>query len=238
MNPDWSKAPEWADELAANPMQELAFVGGKGYSYLIGNGGIVEWGNPCAFKPGDFKLVQLRPKSWNGEGLPPVGITCEYIGGKHELPEPWPVEIIHHYHGGSAMAAAFLYTRNGGTRVAASIAENFRAIRTPEQIAADERLHAIRNVLTELCAGLEKFNVNVDCSHAIAATVEAMHDAGYRKPGEPMFFGIDYSQDVCAQRDELLTLARLLAGAETHAKAQRVRRKALELLAKIESAKP
>ncbi|MNE41370.1 hypothetical protein D3C80_1354380 [compost metagenome] len=58
----------------------------------------------------------------------------------------------------------------------------FRQIRTPEQIAADERLHKIRNACSDIAAKVEPWNNDIDCSHAMRAAIEAMIDAGYRKP--------------------------------------------------------
>ncbi len=59
--------------------------------------------------------------------------------------------------------------------------EMIKAIRTPEQIAADQRLHEIRNACTAINNKIEPFNTNIDCSMAIRMTIEAMIDAGYRK---------------------------------------------------------
>ena len=47
--------------------------------------------------------------------------------------------------------------------------------------AADERLQHIRNACSAINSKIERYNVSIDCSAAMRATVEAMIDAGYRK---------------------------------------------------------
>lgn len=58
----------------------------------------------------------------------------------------------------------------------------FRPIRTPEQVAADEREAAIERACADIEKRIEVFNVQLSYSLAIRATIEAMIDKGYRKP--------------------------------------------------------
>jgi len=60
----------------------------------------------------------------------------------------------------------------------------FRPIRTPEQIAADERTHEIRNALTTINSKV-KFPNDLVRGNILAAAVEAMIDAGCRKVEQP-----------------------------------------------------
>lgn len=97
---------------------------------------------------------------WNGEGLPPVGTLCEFCGGNSAPEDPRdkdlqdgdPVEIIAHFYDGDLHLAAFIFNpqlRNPG-RGMASVEQGaygcFRPIRTPEQIAAEERAAAIEEM--------------------------------------------------------------------------------------------
>lgn len=54
----------------------------------------------------------------------------------------------------------------------------------PEDVAksaADERLRQIRNASTAINLKIRAYNINLGCSVAIRATIEAMIDVGYRK---------------------------------------------------------
>lgn len=65
---------------------------------------------------------------WTGEGLPPVGAVCEYFSALGE----WKVcRIVAH----DGLYAVF----NSLNEYGAHIADGFRPIRTPEQIAAEDR---------------------------------------------------------------------------------------------------
>lgn len=187
MDIDWSKAPSWANAVVSSE----ACDAGHGIYW------VEAWGahNSPRQQVGknyrdnelcdmthighSWRLVERRPQAskWDGNGLPPVGITCEYIGRKHGMLEPHPVEIIHHYHGGAAMVAAFLYTRDDQTRVAASIADNFRPILTPDQIATKARQDAIAAMLID--AGITRSAFDGDPEAEVWCA--ALHDAGYRK---------------------------------------------------------
>lgn len=72
---------------------------------------------------------------------------------------------------------------DGGWHSLASPAPKQEVIQIPQadQVAADERLHLIKNACTDISKAIEHYNLSLDCSAAIRATVEAMIDAGYRK---------------------------------------------------------
>lgn len=121
---------------------------------------------------------------WNGEGLPPVGTVCEYQCGYVEQPyRHAECTVIAHFVGESGKSlAAFTYVAHDGVvQLGRGTAELFRPIRTPEQIAADRRLQDIADALTATSKAVDPWNVDIDCSSAIRATVEAMIDAGYCK---------------------------------------------------------
>lgn len=106
------------------------------------------------------------PAAWTGEGLPPVGAVCEaydYNDGK------WVVGKML-MHGNSDHAFATGTPECWGTLFWAC---EFRPIRTPEQIAAEEREKAVSEMaaIAQVATGLI---VN-------RADFEALYDAGYRK---------------------------------------------------------
>jgi hypothetical protein len=68
--------------------------------------------------------------------------------------------------------------------VSYSSAQYFRPIRTPEQIAADERLHNVRNACSAIAETLDDLRGKTMVERAALAVVEAMIDAGYRKVTE------------------------------------------------------
>lgn len=116
---------------------------------------------------------ESETKAWTGEGLPPVGTVCEFEGF-HAGEKVWKeCRVIAH----DSDQAIVNYMGNYF-----GLDQNeIRAIRTPEQIAEDERLHEIRNALTAIKAGQQQFPNDLVHGNIIAATVEAMIDAGYRK---------------------------------------------------------
>jgi hypothetical protein len=144
----------------------------------------------------DWQMGDLKPvtehhfyidpeDNWTGEGRPPAGTVCEVLwnDARKEYTtcvvvgvEPdtgYPVFRFTGKHKTNQYQSDPLTSGIYGTQV-------FRPIRTAEQIAADERLHKVRNALSSI-SGVEEWNVNAEASTAIRATVEAMIDAGYRK---------------------------------------------------------
>jgi hypothetical protein len=122
---------------------------------------------------------------WDGKGLPPVGIKCDTLWSS-TTGEYVQVKVLAHdedravvrFVTGSRKGEYDSDTQHSQYGATLPI---FRPIRTPEQIAADQRLHAIRNACTAINSRIAEYNINLDCSVAMRATVEAMIDAGYRK---------------------------------------------------------
>ena len=115
-----------------------------------------------------------RPTQWNGEGLPPVGAACEYRVGSGTW-YPCTIRYITTPISDEELQVVAHCPHLNGDQIGGvgnGIGEiNFRPIRTPEQIAAEEREKDIE----ELRALLS----NVACDYYHAAV--AMIDAGYRK---------------------------------------------------------
>lgn len=179
---DWSKAPEGATHYGPAVEGEWLEcwhknVNGEWLGWLAD--GDTRW-STAGNSNSRIKQFIPRPQEWTGSGLPPVGTVCEV-----EHCGKWiKCEIIAHFQQESAQVAAFIFSPYSGNpklkELAYYIADSFRPTRTPEQIAADERLHAVRNALTTIKAS-RSFPGDVTRQNVMVATVEAMIGAGYRK---------------------------------------------------------
>lgn len=117
--------------------------------------------------------------AWTGEGLPPVGVSCEvephntYWG----LVTLDPVEMkVLGYHD----EFVWLQGVDGAFHCTRTDKADFRSIRTPEQISADERTHNIQNACTRIARTLDDLRGSTKVEHAALRVIEAMIDAGYR----------------------------------------------------------
>jgi len=157
---DWSRAPEGATHYYQHT--EEWYLAGYGCAPLVWTG---MWCKAFQFAQREHKCIE-RPTtpSWSGEGLPPVGVVCEM---HHESWQPnnWPKVTVRY-----ASAEYFITTDDAGEQHWHAHSVKFRPIRTPEQVAADEREAAIKEI-EELIAGYSYRN----CA-------EILHDKGYRKP--------------------------------------------------------
>lgn len=108
-----------------------------------------------------------RPAAWIGEGLPPIGTTCQMT---HEAwgNRGWEqVKILY-------ISAEYAITTDGHSEQHWHIRNvTFRPIRTPEQIAAEKREAAITE-LREVISNAAK-------DDAYGWLAAELHDAGYRK---------------------------------------------------------
>lgn len=127
-------------------------------------------------------MKKIDAQAWNGEGLPPVGMVVELdkldMGGWRE------VQILAHWTGDKRLCDVAIYMPLGenSPSVGQAIAECFRPIRTPEQIAAEERTKAVDEMLAldsypngELAGGLMSRR----------SFCEALYDAGIRRQAQP-----------------------------------------------------
>lgn len=111
-----------------------------------------------------------RPSTWTGEGLPPAGTVCEVLNNTLDRPEWERCTILF-----MGKFKAVYESESCHERVA-DVSEDwmisFRPIRTPEQIAADERRAAILEMKGHL-----SFSDYREAEQHCAA----LYDAGYRK---------------------------------------------------------
>ncbi|MCE0850719.1 hypothetical protein LU689_12435 [Pseudomonas asiatica] len=116
---------------------------------------------------------------WNGIGLPPVGTVCEY---KH--PSGWrPVEVFA-VKPNSGASASVLFTYEEGTWQACAEPSWFRPIRTPEQIAAEQRKAAIDAMAADAQLDFSAGEL-LTAREYVECAIAALHDAGYRKQEAP-----------------------------------------------------
>lgn len=105
----------------------------------------------------------MKSKEWDGEGMPPIGTVCEYYCTN--ISNEWrKCEIVAHYH-------EYVVAIDEGYKEAVlKHPRMLRPIKTPEQIAREERQQAIDEMLSLL--------------HSYSTFKDAMgvlYDAGYRK---------------------------------------------------------
>ncbi|EMI4495041.1 hypothetical protein V6599_003994 [Pseudomonas aeruginosa] len=166
MSIDWSKAPEGCIGAFARIISKTAFfVFSKrpsDYSSREGYEGEGEDGPYHVFS----EYWEWIDKPWDGQGLPPVGTVCEWHG-----PDGWVYtesNVVAYTDDG-----LFICMQKPGCRPVVQRIDNceFRPIRTPEQIAAEEREKAIE----EMCFAEETLTVK---------QAKALYEAGYRRQEE------------------------------------------------------
>lgn len=123
----------------------------------------------------DFVQI-IRPvePAWVGVGLPPVGTVCEW---KEKTGFRWVAATVLFI----TESSVVMQRSDGFEWQMLTKRTVFRPVRTLQQIAADKRLHEIRNALTTINSKVHFPNARVR-GNILAAAVEAMIDAGYRKP--------------------------------------------------------
>ena len=187
---DWSKAPEWADghglvahhgitEVWVSP-EQYAVVGAEDRAYPYGGGTGDHRHN---FTRGQVQYITPRPARWDGEGLPPVGLEVECTFDSWGY---WLKGKVLCY--GEKMIFMEQESSKGDGKFEGSMNPDgirFRPIRTPEQIAADERLHKIRNAHTRIATTLDQFKQDIPGQSVARIVIEAMIDAGYSKQVAP-----------------------------------------------------
>lgn len=178
---DWSKAPEGTTHanIEAGPHSWRMVIGEHAFY----------WAHNCRWERlSSWHLCEYveRPKannSWNGDGLPPAGTVCEWLD---QGSDRWlTVEIVF-------LSSWVIVVRHSNPHPDGSVdlafdlinqQPSFRPIRNVEQIAAEERKERVSAACKEIEPRLAEFNINIDCSVAMRAAIEALLDAGYRKTG-------------------------------------------------------
>jgi hypothetical protein len=191
MNIDWSKAPEGAThfDAADNRINSFMKLEGGRWFFWPPNSLSPAW---TYWKPENTGIKGMipRPPEWNGEGLPPVGTVCEFQGDEAKCPyDPWHEDlhdgvkctVIAHFKSKSLDLVAFTFVKSdGNTEVEQSLPGALKPIRTPEQIAAEERSRRCIEISNLAWAALSKIDSPAPALSKINAISEALYDAGYR----------------------------------------------------------
>lgn len=180
---DWSKAPEGATHHLcwAEDGSDGFFGSDAGDRFMDCNNS----GEYVCKQHLHWWIVKERPTKaaeWNGTGLPPVGTVCEVTipANPHPFIKQFDgrrVTITAHDEVNGDPVAVFrvhglLAHENSSARYHALLAGCFRPIRTPEQIAAEERDKTV-NTMVATAGLLDKGWCRKVCA--------ALYDAGYRK---------------------------------------------------------
>ncbi|HBP5289076.1 TPA: hypothetical protein OTR98_004845 [Pseudomonas aeruginosa] len=177
MSIDWSKAPDGcigAFARIVGNQRKAFFVFSKrpsGYMSREGYEGEGEDGSYHVFS----EFWEWLDKPWNGQGLPPVGTVC--IVEPHNTmwgfssTSGYERKILAYY--GEYVWLGHAETPLETTRIDKV---DFRPIRTPEQIAAEERSKECDRIFVIL-SSVEREGNRSDMA-------EALYDAGYRRQEE------------------------------------------------------
>jgi hypothetical protein len=181
MNYDHSNKPEGATHVVADihglserkaTANSLAFYRKQVDGIWFG----FEFGRWHEINHPEVHRYQKLPEQWSGEGLPPVGTVCEIKGCMSHYLKWNKVTVF-------AVRGKMVFFDMEDGRWGQTDSHEIRSIRTPEQIAAEEREKAID--------AMKK--VFDSCSNELSATSNlyletlfgAIHDDGYRKQVTP-----------------------------------------------------
>ena len=159
---DWSRAPEGADKY--NTHNDLFYKGERPDLQVFMD---EQWKPSVIMKRNELFMYRPTTPSWTGEGRPPVGVVCEV-----NFAGDW-VEFELRYYGESYVIFKTHYEVQRTRIDFDTCGVKSRPIRTPEQIAADEREAAIDAMLAATPAPGSDISLRV---------CEQLYDAGYRKP--------------------------------------------------------
>ncbi|MBN0514029.1 hypothetical protein JTM39_20755 [Pseudomonas aeruginosa] len=165
MSIDWNTAPEGATHWEpTGPDFYEGWMKKEGTDWFYWSESGHKWINgilTCNVSADREATFEARPQeAWDGHGLPPTGLLVEWKAG---LDHEWRRVTVLAYANGDA----WLQPEDGDSFIVGNPA-NFRRIRTPEQIAAEEREKAIE----EMCFAEETLTVK---------QAKALYDAGYRR---------------------------------------------------------
>ena len=176
---DWSKAPEWAThalEKLHEPDRNLVY-----WSFFVDGEHRVE-PNGLWYHPDGYRIIQSRPTtpSWSGSGLPPVGVVCEYCC----VNDKWrQVKVIAHMIEMQKDKPCAVSQLGDTGPLCIGGASSFRPIRTPEQIAADEREAAIEQMINDATNPMDDRMIfeKYPGDAFIRQLIGCLYNAGYRK---------------------------------------------------------
>jgi hypothetical protein len=180
MKIDWTKQPEgfplWLEGTNEEHRKHSGWYRRVGEVFEGAFGG--QW---RAVREGQFFTVHSKPEpqAWTGVGLPPVSTVCEYRRA-HEWQKVEVFAVKPNYNGSHTA----LFTYENGCWACCAEPSFFRPIRTPEQIAAEEREKAIEDLYFTINWSESRETWPI-ISKARKADYAKAVDAGYRKQVKP-----------------------------------------------------
>lgn len=140
---DWSNAPEGATHYyhgSSTPWRDLS---GEKWKWFSGD----QWhcsGSPSSEMMDDYsdRMTEKPSSAWNGEGLPPVGLEVEWLECKQT---GWQRVTVLGYYLNSAWIAP-----HKKEPITVFNPANFRPIRTPDQIAEEERIAGLNEMIRHI----------------------------------------------------------------------------------------
>ncbi|MEN1577998.1 hypothetical protein [Pseudomonas aeruginosa] len=167
MSIDWNTAPEGATHWEpSGPDFNKGWMKKEGNEWFYWSEGSNRWFQgklSCNVSADREATFEARPQeAWDGHGLPPTGLLVEWKSG---LDYEWRRVTVLAYANGDA----WLQPEDGDSFIVGN-PENFRRIRTPEQIAAEEREKAVGDMAMSIQGVPYQY-----------PTLYALFDAGYRR---------------------------------------------------------
>ncbi|HHN1258228.1 TPA: hypothetical protein ACRNXN_002377 [Pseudomonas aeruginosa] len=165
MSIDWNTAPEGATHWEpAGPDFYEGWMKKEGNEWFYWGEGVNKWFKgklSCNVSAEREATFEARPKeAWDGQGLPPVGAKC--LTDRNDFLRE--VTILCH-----GKTRTFVFDHVSQEEICLVLKDRvFLPIRTPEQIAAEEREKAIE----EMCFAEETLTVK---------QAKALYEAGYRR---------------------------------------------------------
>ncbi len=174
MSIDWSKAPEGATHWEpTGPEFNEGWMKKEGNGWFFWGLG-AEWkygGDVSAEREATF---EARPQeAWDGQGLPPVGAKC--LTDRNDFIRE--VTILCH-----GKTKTFVFDHVSQEEICLVLKDRvFLHIRTPEQIAAEEREKAVQEMLA-----LDEYPHGQDRGGMMSRAdfCRVLYDAGYRRQEE------------------------------------------------------
>lgn len=180
---DWSKAPEGATHYHPKMASPWLRIKAGSPQYHHPECGWQNYGSECAGFAHIAEAV-ARPaeqeSAWTGASLPPVGTVCEFLSGGHwfEVEVKYSSEWLTVIKCLKNKAGSAIDQKDVELALDAfDLEEKLRPIRTPEQIAAEEREMAVEAMLA-----LDPYLPNTPLGMMSRADFcRALYDHGYRK---------------------------------------------------------
>jgi len=119
-------------------------------------------------------LEEEKQIEWDGKGLPPVGTLCEVMHSGHNN---WVIHKINYMGSGIVV-----FEGDESDEFACPVRScQFRPIRTPEQVAEEEREKAIEEMMHVIPPGDINSVIMKGLYSVLKQAMIGLYDAGYRK---------------------------------------------------------